>query len=30
VIGSGAVGPVTKHLTELYTNLTATTGTEIV
>jgi branched-chain amino acid aminotransferase len=28
-IGDGAVGPVTKHLTELYANLTATTGTEV-
>jgi branched-chain amino acid aminotransferase len=29
-IGDGATGPVTKHLTELYANLTATTGTEVV
>ncbi len=29
VIGDGAVGPVTKHLTELYTNLTATVGTVV-
>jgi branched-chain amino acid aminotransferase len=28
-IGDGSVGPVTKHLTELYANLTATTGTEV-
>jgi branched-chain amino acid aminotransferase len=28
-IGDGAIGPVTKHLTELYSNLTATTGTEV-
>jgi branched-chain amino acid aminotransferase len=28
-IGDGAIGPVTKHLTELYANLTATTGTEV-
>jgi branched-chain amino acid aminotransferase len=28
-IGDGATGPVTKHLTELYANLTATTGTEV-
>jgi branched-chain amino acid aminotransferase len=26
-IGEGTAGPVTKHLTELYANLTATTGT---
>jgi len=26
-IGDGTVRPVTKHLTELYANLTATTGT---
>jgi branched-chain amino acid aminotransferase len=30
VIGTGAVGPVTKQLTELYTALTATSGTEVV
>ena len=30
VIGDGAAGPVTKHLTELYQNLTATTGTVVV
>ena len=29
VIGDGAAGPVTKHLTELYTDLTATTGTVV-
>ncbi len=29
-IGDGATGPVTKHLTELYANLTATTGTVVV
>ena len=28
-IGSGSIGPVTKHLTELYANLTATTGTKV-
>jgi branched-chain amino acid aminotransferase len=28
-IGDGSIGPVTKHLTELYANLTATTGTEV-
>jgi branched-chain amino acid aminotransferase len=28
-IGDGAVGPVTKQLTELYAHLTATTGTEV-
>ena len=28
-IGDGSTGPVTKHLTELYANLTATTGTEV-
>jgi branched-chain amino acid aminotransferase len=28
-IGDGSVGPVTKHLTELYANLTATTGTTV-
>jgi branched-chain amino acid aminotransferase len=28
-IGDGAVGPVTKQLTELYTTLTATTGTVV-
>jgi branched-chain amino acid aminotransferase len=28
-IGDGSIGPVTKHLTELYSNLTATTGTEV-
>ena len=28
-IGDGAVGPVTKHLSELYATLTATTGTEV-
>jgi len=28
-IGDGSIGPVTKHLTELYTNLTATTGTAV-
>ncbi|MGH3279878.1 MAG: aminotransferase class IV, partial [Trebonia sp.] len=28
-IGDGAVGPVTKHLTELYANFTATTGTKV-
>jgi branched-chain amino acid aminotransferase len=30
VIGNGAPGPVTKQLTELYANLTATTGTIVV
>jgi branched-chain amino acid aminotransferase len=29
VIGDGEVGPVTKQLTELYGNLTATTGTVV-
>jgi branched-chain amino acid aminotransferase len=28
-IGDGGVGPLTKHLTELYSNLTATTGTVV-
>ena len=28
-IGDGSIGPVTKQLTELYTNLTATTGTTV-
>ena len=28
-IGDGSIGPVTKHLTELYAGLTATTGTEV-
>jgi hypothetical protein len=28
-IGDGAIGPVTKHLTEAYLNLTATTGTAV-
>jgi branched-chain amino acid aminotransferase len=28
-IGDGCIGPVTKQLTELYANLTATTGTEV-
>ena len=28
-IGDGTSGPVTKHLTELYANLTATTGTQV-
>jgi branched-chain amino acid aminotransferase len=28
-IGNGSIGPVTKHLTELYANLTATTGTKV-
>jgi len=28
-IGDGSIGPVTKHLTELYANLTGTTGTEV-
>jgi len=28
-IGDGSIGPVTKHLTELYANLTATTGTTV-
>jgi branched-chain amino acid aminotransferase len=28
-IGDGTPGPVTKHLTELYTNLTSTTGTVV-
>jgi branched-chain amino acid aminotransferase len=28
-IGDGSVGPVTKQLTELYANLTATTGTTV-
>ncbi|HEY6492073.1 MAG TPA: aminotransferase class IV [Trebonia sp.] len=28
-IGDGAIGPVTKHLTGLYGNLTATTGTTV-
>ena len=28
-IGDGAVGPVTKQLTELYANLVATTGTVV-
>jgi branched-chain amino acid aminotransferase len=30
VIGDGTAGPVTKHLTELYSDLTATTGTVVV
>jgi branched-chain amino acid aminotransferase len=29
VIGDGTAGQVTKHLTELYNNLTATTGTKV-
>lgn len=29
-IGDGSIGPVTKHLTELYANITATTGTKVV
>jgi branched-chain amino acid aminotransferase len=29
VIGDGGAGPLTKHLTELYSNLTATTGTVV-
>jgi branched-chain amino acid aminotransferase len=29
-IGTGGIGPVTKQLTELYANLTATTGTVVV
>jgi branched-chain amino acid aminotransferase len=29
-IGDGAIGPVTKHLTEAYLNLTATIGTVVV
>jgi branched-chain amino acid aminotransferase len=29
-IGSGSIGPVTKQLTELYANLTATAGTVVV
>jgi branched-chain amino acid aminotransferase len=29
-IGDGSIGPVTKQLTELYANLTATTGTPVV
>jgi len=28
-IGDGSIGPVTKHLTELYENLTATTGSTV-
>jgi len=28
-IGDGSIGPVTKHLTELYANLTSTTGTTV-
>ena len=28
-IGDGAAGPVTKHLTERYSNLTSTTGTKV-
>ena len=28
-IGDGTVGSMTKHLTELYTTLTATTGTVV-
>ncbi len=28
-IGDGVIGPVTKQLTELYTSLTATTGTTV-
>ena len=28
-IGDGSIGPATKQLTELYANLTATTGTEV-
>jgi branched-subunit amino acid aminotransferase/4-amino-4-deoxychorismate lyase len=30
MIGDGGIGPVTKHLTEAYLNLTATTGTVVV
>ncbi|HEY7260883.1 MAG TPA: aminotransferase class IV [Trebonia sp.] len=30
VIGDGTAGPVTKHLTQLYADLTATTGTVVV
>jgi branched-chain amino acid aminotransferase len=30
VIGAGGIGPITKQLTELYNNLTATTGTTVV
>ena len=30
VIGEGGIGPVTKHLTEVYATLTATTGTTVV
>jgi branched-chain amino acid aminotransferase len=29
-VGDGSIGPVTKQLTELYANLTATTGTQVV
>jgi branched-subunit amino acid aminotransferase/4-amino-4-deoxychorismate lyase len=29
MIGDGGIGPVTKHLTEAYLNLTATTGAVI-
>jgi branched-subunit amino acid aminotransferase/4-amino-4-deoxychorismate lyase len=29
-IGGGGIGPVTKHLTEAYLHLTATTGTVVV
>jgi branched-chain amino acid aminotransferase len=29
-IGDGSIGPVTKHLTDLYATLTATTGTKVV
>ena len=29
-VGDGSIGPVTKQLTELYANLTATTGTPVV
>jgi branched-chain amino acid aminotransferase len=28
-IGDGSIGPITKHLTELYANLTATAGTKV-
>jgi branched-chain amino acid aminotransferase len=28
-VGDGSIGPVTKQLTELYANLTATTGTQV-
>jgi branched-chain amino acid aminotransferase len=30
IIGDGTAGPVTKHLTQLYADLTATTGTVVV